>query len=450
MTNYLQMTTRDLQIKDIMDKLINKELWLKEAAWLIGRSRRQVIRIKNKYIKEWVVGLIHKLRGKKSNHSHDPAKYKDALEIIKERYHDYGPTLASEKLEDKHGIKISIPTLRNEMIREWIWKCRKRKKVDKQRESRPRKENYWEMIQYDWSYHLWLENRYEELCLLVSVDDATWELYAKFDKNEWLEATFKYWLEYIKLKWKPKSIYLDKFATYKINHPNATDDRDLTTQFWRACKKLWIQLIFANSPQWKGRVERMNWTLQDRLVKDLREEKIRTMENANKYLQEKFIPKFNKKYKVIPRWNCDLHSHLRKDEIEILNQIFSEHKERKIMNDYTIRYENKFYQLYRDKNGWVIFYKWEKVIVEKHLSGDIKISKKWKYINYEILPEKPQRMYKLPLAPVSQEDSTKIKKEIEKREEEAKTSKNMNNVTKKETYFKENWKPHPWMKNFKI
>ena len=143
-----------------------------------------------------------------------------------------------EKLQEKHAISFTMATLRNELLRRGIRVAKKQKKPDTQRTMRPRKENYGEMTQYDGSYHLWFENRSLEACLLVGVDDATGEVTARFDINEGIRATFEFWRDYILLCGKPKSIYLDRFATYKINHPNATDDKELVTQFGRVCKEL--------------------------------------------------------------------------------------------------------------------------------------------------------------------------------------------------------------------
>jgi len=313
---------------------------MKEAAKKINKSEKQTRRIKNRYISQWAKWLIHKARWKPSNNKWDNKKYQTAIQIVKDNYYDYWPTLASEKLSEKHNIFIPTSTLRLKMINAWIWKNKSRKKEDKQFTARPRKEAYWEMIQYDWSYHLWFEGRdwttYQ--CLLVAVDDATWKVTAKFALNEWLIETMKFWKEYIIENWKPQSIYLDKFATYKVNYPNATDDKELPTQFNRACISLWTKLIFANTPQAKWRVERMNKTLQDRLVKELREENISNIDEANKFLKNVFLPKFNKKYMVVARSNYNLHLELREDEKLNLDQIFSKHISRKIANDFTFYY----------------------------------------------------------------------------------------------------------------
>jgi len=380
MTNKIyNMTAKELHIKTVIDKLINWDFTEENASKLIKKSLRQTQRIKRKYKLEWVDGLIHKLRWKKSNHKYDETKYMQAIQIVKDIYNDYWPTLATEKLAELHNIEISILILRREMIKAWIWIAKKRKEDKKQFTARERRESFWELVQYDWSYHMLVEwrNKTWYQCLLVSIDDANWEIIAKFAKNEWIWETFRFWKEYILEKWNPLAIYLDKFSTYKVNYSDATDNKDLTTQFGRVAKDLWIKLIFANTPQAKWRVERMNQTLQDRLVKELRENKISDIETANKYLKEVFLPKFNKKFMVKLRSEANLHTNLRTDEIDKLNQIFSEHKTRKIANDYTVKFENKYYQLYKSEDKKYNLRQWQKVCVEKHLNGDIKISINW-------------------------------------------------------------------------
>lgn len=447
MTNYLQMTNKDLDIKYIMDKLLNREITNIKAKELLWKSERQIIRIKNKYKLEWNKWLIHKARWKPSNHKHDPTNYEEILKLRKEKYYDYNIIHFKEKLEEKHNIKISYWTLRNELINNWLFKAKKHK-IKPQFEKRERRANYWELVQYDWSYEKWLENRnwWEELCLLVKVDDATWKISAKFDKSEWIIPTFNFWKEDIKESWKPRNIYLDKFATYKINHPNATNDKELPTQFWRACKTLWIQLIFANSPQWKWRVERMNYTLQDRLIKELREANICDIDNANIFLKEVFIPKFNSKFEVKPREKANLHIPLSKEELEHIDQIFSKHSKRKLKNDYTIAFNNNHYQMYRNKDWWwITLYKWDIITVEEHLDWKVYFSKNWKYLTFKLLPEQRKRNYKLPMAPANNSHFKEMKDEIDKLKEISNIELE-NEKKNKKSYFEIHWKPHPWMK----
>ena len=451
MTNYLKMTQKELDINTVMDLLIKKQMWIKEASKRINKCIKQTRRIRDKYRKEGSKWLIHKARWKLSNNQWNDSKYNDAIQIIKEKYHDYWPTLSAEKLLEKHSIIIPVSSLRLQMIKAWIWKWKIRKKQAKQFTARPRKESYWEMIQYDWSYHLWFEWRdwttYQ--CLLVAVDDATWEVTAKFALNEWLIETMKFWKEYMLEKWKPKSIYLDKFATYKVNYPNATDDKELPTQFNRACNSLGTQLIFANTPQAKWRVERMNWTFQDRLVKALREENISDIESANKFLKEIFLPDFNKKFMVEARSESNLHLSLREDEINKLDQIFSKHISRKIANDFTIKIDNKFYQLFRKKEWWYTIRAKESITVEIHLNWDLKISKNWVYIEHKISHDRPKRAFKLLTAPISESSLDLMKENIIKEE------KRKENIVKKQkqnikidTYYVNNWKSHPYVANF--
>lgn len=189
---------------------------------------------------------------------------------------------------------------------------------------RPRKEFFEELQQFDGSYHYWFEDRFVDLadnpievCLLASIDDATGAITkATFSADEGVIPVFTFWKAYVEEIGKPLTIYLDKFSTYKINHKAAVDNSDLITQFERATRTLGIQLIFANSPQAKGRVERLFQTLQDRLVKDMRLAEVQTPEQGNIFLREIFIPTFNKRFALIAAKDGDIHKQLRKVEKE--------------------------------------------------------------------------------------------------------------------------------------
>ncbi len=447
MTNYLKMTNKDLDTKKIMDKLLECEITNIKAWEILWLSKRQIIRKKKKYKLEWINWLIHKARWRPSNHKHDPTKYKEIIKLRKEKYYDYNIIHFREKLLEKHNIKIAYWTLRNELINNLLFKVKKRK-IKPQREKRERRANCWDLIQYDWSYHKWLEDRnwWEELCLLLAVDDATWKATAKFDKSEGIVPTFNFWKEYIKENWKPRWIYLDKFATYKINHPNATNDKELPTQFWRVCKTLWIQLIFANSAEWKWRVERMNYTLQDRLVKEMREVNICDINDANKFLKEVFLPHFNAKFSIEARELSNLHISLSKDERRHLNQMFSKQSKRKLKNDFTIAFKNNNYQLYRNKHlRSVTLHKWDIITVEEHLDWKVYFSKKWKNFVSKKLNKKRKSRYTLPLAPINNNNFKEMKDEIDKLYKINKIKKE-NERKNKKSYFEIHWKPHPWMK----
>ena len=182
--------------------------------------------------------------------------------------------------------------------------------------------------------------------------------------------------------------YLDKFSTYKINHKNAVDNKDMITQFERAMNQVGVKPITAHSAEAKGRVERMFQTLQDRLVKELRIAGITTIEEANKFLEE-YIPKFNAKFAVAPNRRKNLHKKLNEQAKEKLPQIFSIQNQRKVNNDYTVMFKNNFFQLDREQPATV--YKKDAVIVEEHLDGTIKLYLKNHYLNYTVLPERPKK-----------------------------------------------------------
>lgn len=383
----ISMTEKELTRHSIIKNLIDGKINGRDASKQIQVSVRQIRRIKAKVKKKGVKGIIHSNRGKESNRKIDDKIITKTIKLLKEKYQGFKPTLATEKLSELDKIELSNEKIRQIMIENKLWKVRPRKQSKKKYFWRARKDNFGEMEQFDGSYHNWFGK--EESCLLLSVDDATGKItHAKFDYNESIIAVFKFWLEYFDKNGLPLSIYLDKFSTYKVNHKNATDNKDMITQFQRTSNQTGFKLIFANSPQAKGRVERMNQTLQDRLVKELKLAGITTMEKANEFLEE-YIPKFNAKFAVVPQKQADLHKEISATMKQRLPQIFSIQKQRVVMNDYTIRFENQYFQL--DQEQTTTVYKKDAVIIEKHLDGEIKINLKDRYLNYTVLPERPKK-----------------------------------------------------------
>lgn len=313
------MAEKELSKYEIIKDLIAGKINGADAAKQIGVSVRHVKRLKAVAIKYGAKGLIHKSRGRESNRKLNPEIVKKAEGYLKENYYDFGPTLAAEKLAENHGININKETIRGMMAKLGLRKIKPRKQAGKWHVWRARKDNFGEMEQFDGSYHIWFGA--EESCLLLSVDDATGKItHSKFDVNESTKAVFRFWLEYFDKNGLPLSIYLDKFSTYKINHKNAADNKNMITQFERAMKQIGVNPITAHSPEAKGRVERMFQTLQDRLVKELRLAGIATIEEANKFLKE-YILKFNAKFAVMPKRKNNLHKKLDKQTKEKLPQI---------------------------------------------------------------------------------------------------------------------------------
>lgn len=384
------MTNEEARRHEIINNLISNKINGTQAAKQLSLSVRQTKRLKAKVIKEGIKGIVHKLRGTQGNRKLNKDITELAIEFIKEKYSDFGPTLAQEKLEENHKLKIGVSTVRKIMIYEKIFTPKPRKKSSEHREWRERKASEGEMGQFDGSYHDWFEGRAPECCLLANIDDATGKVTLKFDTNESTKCVFNFWKEYIQTKGKPLAIYLDKYSTYKINHKSAVDDKDMMTQFQRAMNSLGINVINAHSPQAKGRIERLNETLQDRLVKELRLRNISTMEEANKFFKEEYEEIFNSKFSVVPRSDVNLHTQLTKTEKQNLDSIFSVHSQRLVKNDFTIQFKNQWVQLKEIQSTTV--YKKDKVIIEERLDGSLHLSLKGKYLSYEILPERPQKV----------------------------------------------------------
>lgn len=382
----ITMTKKESERLNIINSLINGIIDGTEASKQMGVSTRQVRRLKQKVIKLGPRGIIHQSRGEKGNRSYSKEFLDKIKSILKTEYYYFTPTMAQEHLLTEHGMKLSIEKVRQLMIKEELWEPKKRRKKEDHRSQRERKDNFGEMQQFDGCYDKWIYGKDEEQCLLASIDDATGKITcAQFEKNEGVIAVFKFWKGYIEKNGKPLSIYLDRFSTYKVNHKNAEDNKDLITQFERAMKELNIETIKANSPQAKGRIERLWKTLQKRLMIEMRYHNIETVDEANIFLQDRFIPWFNKKFAVVPKKKSNLHKGNNID----LDEVFSIKKKRVVGNDYVIRYETKYYQL--EEVQPVTIFKKDKVTVETKINGEIKIKHKGKYLNFFVLKEKPKR-----------------------------------------------------------
>jgi transposase len=269
-----------------MQRLKEKSLKQKKAAEMLGVSERHIRRLLQGYRQHGDRGLISKRRGKRSNNYLDPDVKQKAIDQLHSRYHDFGPTLAHEKLSEVHGLKLSVESVRQIMIAEELWEPRKvKRKVIHQ--MRLRRACRGELVQIDGSPHAWFEDRGPVCNLLVYIDDATGELMALFFAPA--ESTFSYFAatrRYLKRHGRPVAFYSDKHGIFRVNAKNALSGTGMT-QFGRAMKALDIDIICANTPQAKGRVERAILTLQDRLVKELRLQGISTIEEANDFRTSK-------------------------------------------------------------------------------------------------------------------------------------------------------------------
>jgi transposase len=275
----LIMSIEEIDRATVMEKVAEKRLKQSEAMRLLNLSKRQINRLVKAYRRDGASGLISKQRGCISNRKYSLEKKENIRAIIEKRYGDFGPKFAAEKLAEKHRIKISKETLRQWMIEWGLWKA-KRHKVVRIHQSRERRACFGELIQIDGSPHDWFEGRAPKCCLLVFIDDATSRIVGlRFEAAETTAGYFKLARECLEREGIPLAYYSDKYGVFRVNIPDAQGDRE--TQFGRACRTLDIQLICADRPQAKGRVERVNQTLQDRLVKEMRLLEINNMEAGN-------------------------------------------------------------------------------------------------------------------------------------------------------------------------
>ena len=395
----VSLSAWELREHKIINQALEGKLTNRQAAEELDISTRQVKRLKIKVREGGVKELAHKNRGRKSNNQLFKEYLEHAIELIKEKYYDFGPTFAAEKLLENHGIKLGKETVRKAMSQAGLWQPRSRKLHAHYRAWRERKEHYGEMQQFDGSYHDWFEGRLlgangepvKEECLLAAIDDATGRLTKlKFDQSEGVVPVSQYWLEYVKTLGKPLKIYLDRFSTYKINNKHFLDDPKFLTQFERTMKEIDVDVIHAHSPQGKGRIERLFKTLQDRLVKDLRLAGINTVEEANIFLEKIFIPKFNAKFSVVAKKPENLHMPLTEAELTRINNIFSIQSYRNVNNDFTVRFKSKWFQL-KEQQPTLVLRK-DQILVEEHLDGSIHLNLRNKYLEYTELPQRPEKV----------------------------------------------------------
>ena len=337
----IAMTEEELKRKTVVEQAIDKRITQKEGARRIGVTERQFRRILSKYRQNGDIGLVSGHRGKPGNRKLSEEVRSAIGEFIHDPiYQDFGPTLLNEKLEENRMIIICKETLRQIMIEEGSHHPKTRKK--KSHPSRERREHRGELVQIDGSYHAWLEERGPKACLLLFVDDATSAvLAAEFVEHESFFAYAGLCKSYFRTTGTPVAFYTDKFSVFKVNSRSSIY-KDPVTQFKRALDSLGIDLICANSPQAKGRVERANQTFQDRLVKELRLKGIDHYQAANAFLPE-FVRFYNRKFAVLPRSTAD--DHLPLDPSIDLDFLFSIHVSRMISKDLQIQVNNLTYQI---------------------------------------------------------------------------------------------------------
>ena len=371
----LLMSTRELERAAVIKQVAAQKLTQEEARQQLKLSKRQVIRLVKKYRLEGVSAFVSKRRGRSSNRQHDELTKKAIKELVHRLYADFGPTYAAEKLVECHQLSINKETLRQWMMEWSLWKAKRHKKVTLH-QSRERRPCFGELIQIDGSHHDWFEGRAPACCLLVFIDDATSRLVGlRFEEEETTAGYFTLARDYLEKFGKPLALYSDKFGVFRVNHP---DKEDAETQFGRALRELDIELICANSPQAKGRVERANGTLQKRLTREMRLQNISSLEAANVFLP-KFLEDYNRRFSVAPKSTQDAH---RKNlpTSEALDLIFGFQYERKLSKNLELSYNNVIYQVQTLGIGYALRH--AKIKVHQDLKGVVTLVYKGRQLDY--------------------------------------------------------------------
>lgn len=357
----LLMSAKERKRLEVFAHVREGRLNLVEASELLKVSYRQTKRSWSRYQQEGDRGLVHRSRGRPSNRQANRQTKERAVALYREQYADYGPTLAAECLAQEEGLEVKVTTLRRWLVASGLWERKRQRRVHRRR--RDRREHWGELVQLDGSHHDWFEGRrlvglspsQRELAyagwavLMVMIDDATGRVCARFYEEESWHSAADLFRRYAVRHGLPRGLYVDRHGIYRADREPTSEeiltDQPPETQFGRAMRELDVELILARSPQAKGRVERMNRTLQDRLVKALRRAGISDLAAANRFLDDLFLPELNARFAAPATKREDGHRTL--DASRELSRVLSIQETRVVHNDWTVRWHNRLLQLPR-------------------------------------------------------------------------------------------------------
>ena len=380
----VSMSDKELKRLSVLQEICDQRITQSQAAQLLHISERHIRRLLQKYKAQGPAALAHACRGQISNSKLPEELRLKCLNIVSDQLYGFGPTLAHEKLTTVHGFDLSVETLRSWMIAAdlWIPRCKRLKRPYQPRYNR---DCYGELIQIDGSHHDWFEGRAPKCCLLVFIDDATGKLqHLRFCESE---SAFDYMIStrlYVEQHGKPLAFYSDKHSVFRVNQSSKKDTK--ITQFGRVLSTLNIDIIFANSPQAKGRVERANRTLQDRLIKEMRLEGISSIADANKWLPC-FIEQFNRKFAKMAFNSKDLHRPIA-ETAEELDDVFTWREPRRVTNSLTITYDKCVYILENSEENQRLGGKYLEFL--EYPDGTVAIEYQGRKINYSIFDKLSQ------------------------------------------------------------
>jgi transposase len=381
----IMLRQRELKRLHVLHKVLEGTLTQTEAAALVSLTDRQLRRIVKRIRKEGDKGICHKARGRPSNRRLPSKLKKRIVHLYHKTYTDFGPTLFTEKLEEREGITISHETARTWLMEEGAWEIHRRRKAHRQ--WRERKDHYGAMLQMDGSHHDWFEGRGPACVFMGYIDDATGRVYGRFYGYEGTIPAMDSFKKYIRKYGLPMSVYLDKHTTYKSPaEPTLEDELNGTeplSEFGRALAELGVTIIYAHSPQAKGRIERLFNTLQDRLVKEMRLEGVSTIEEANSFLAS-YLPRYNRRFAITPKKKEDLHI---KPKGLDLDSVLCIKTERTLKNDNTIQHNRELYQI-EDR------LRTKKVMVEDRIDGTMRIRYNGVCVSFHEIMQRPVREQK--------------------------------------------------------
>ena len=417
------MTVKEADRAALIAAVVEKRVKQREAADRLGLGVRQVKRLARRCREQGAAGMASARRGVPSNRAFGAEVRLEAVRLVRERYPDFGPTFAAEKLLEEHGLALSRETLRKWMTEDGLWRPKRRREA-RVHQSRPRRARLGELVQVDGSPHDWFEGRGPRRTLIVFIDDATSRLLAlRFCRSETTEAYMETLRGHLAAHGRPVALYSDRYSVFRVNRK---DGGDVPTQFTRALLTLRIEPIHAGTPQAKGRVERANLTLQDRLVKEMRLRGIDGMEAANAYLPE-FMADHNRRFAVAPREAEDAHRPVLHDAEE-LDLILCEQATRKLSKNLTFKFERREYQLVGEGKGRRL--RGAAVTVCKDFDGTASVLLKGRKLAFRVLAEGEAAV------PVADEKDVRERVDAAKAEQAARPD----------------WKPapdHPWRRPFK-
>jgi len=390
----ISMSRKERKRLEAFSRVKAGDLTLTAASGLLGLGYRQTKRSWARYQSQGDAGLVHCARGRASNRQSQDQLKQRALELYRQQYADYGPTLAAECLAKEDSLVVSVSTLRRWLSQAGLWERRRKRQPHRSR--RPRRERLGELVQMDGSHHDWFEGRRGWAVLMVMIDDATGTVTALFYENESWASAADVFQQYARQHGLPSGLYVDQHGIYRPDHEptdqELLDNCPAETQFGRAMRQLEVELILARSPQAKGRVERMNGTLQDRLVKALRRAKIADLAAANRFLEDVFLPELNARFKVTATQPEDAHRPL--SNSTDLARIVSIQESRVVAKDWTVRWQNKVLQLPREAAEFT--QSGRRVTVCEPLDGPLRVfagerELPWSSILNPPLPKPPKR-----------------------------------------------------------